>query len=70
MKATLKFNLPEEEIEFNDARNGTAWRGVVHNLFEKIRRIDKVGQSSITMENLREFLNDELENKGLDLYSA
>ena len=36
MKATLKFNLPEEQYEFNSAVNGCQWHNVVSDLEEKL----------------------------------
>ena len=38
MKATLKFNLPEEQYQFNSAVNGCQWHDLVSDLDEKLRQ--------------------------------
>lgn len=38
MKATLEFNLPEEDPEFKDAINGGQWKHAMWTLDEKLRR--------------------------------
>jgi hypothetical protein len=69
MKATLEFNLPEEEPEMRDAMNGTLWRGVVMALFNEIRLNQKSGKDSIGNNGLRQFLNDECNARNLDPFS-
>ena len=49
MKAILKFNLPEDQYEFNSAVNGCQWHNVVSDLDEKLRQeIKHQDFSSIT----------------------
>lgn len=38
MKAKLEFNLPEEQVEFNLAINGSSWSHVVWKVSEELRR--------------------------------
>lgn len=49
MKATLSFNLPEEQEEFNNATNGVLWRTILIEYDNKMRDYLKYDQ------------NDELE---------
>lgn len=37
MKATLRFTLPEEQAEFNDAVNGGKWKLVLQELDDDLR---------------------------------
>ena len=37
MKATLEFNLPDDQIDFNDAVNGQRWRLMVWNFDQYLR---------------------------------
>jgi hypothetical protein len=38
MKAKLEFDLPEEQVEFNLAVNGSSWSHVVWKVSEELRR--------------------------------
>ena len=38
MEAILKFNLPEEQIEFDLAVNGSKWSHIVWGVNEELRR--------------------------------
>ena len=42
-EAILKFKLPDEQSEFDDARQGQAWRAFVEDLSNEFRRCDKYG---------------------------
>jgi hypothetical protein len=37
MKATLEFNLPDDQVDFNDAVNGQRWRLMVWNFDQYLR---------------------------------
>ena len=37
MKAKLSFNLPEEQVEFNDAINGNSFKAVIWELDQWMR---------------------------------
>jgi len=41
MKATLEFNLPEEETEYYYATNGSRFNFVICHLDAKLRNLDK-----------------------------
>jgi hypothetical protein len=69
MKATLEFNLPEEDTEMRDAMNGTLWRGVVITLYNEIRRLQKSDREAIPLEGLRDILNEECNSRGLDPFA-
>jgi len=69
MKATLEFNIPEEETEARDALNGTLWRAVVTALYEKIIQCRESDQGDIPVAGLIEFLNAECETRNLDPFS-
>lgn len=74
MKATLEFNLPEEEPELRDAMNGTLWRGALMAVEETLRSRLKHGHAYITpdeaIESIKATLQAELEVRGLDPFSA
>lgn len=69
MKAILEFNLPEEQVEFDEAINGVKWQFIVGRLDKYLR--NKTKHSDDTMsddtlnalekirEKLHEFINDE-----------
>ncbi len=75
MKATLEFNLPEEAEEFRVAQDGGAWKSVVWDLYEELRRWSKYGMDTepLLMEDVKimteilPLLNTLMEDKGLTL---
>lgn len=73
MEATLKFNLPEEQVEFNDAINGAKWQYVVWELDQWLRTNTKYAPDSQSGEYTnalvvaREQLHDYLNEEGLKL---
>lgn len=60
MKATLEFNLPEENEEHKDAINGSLWKSVVwdidQHLRSKIKYADLPDDQYKIYEDLREQL--------------
>jgi len=46
MKATLEFNLPEENEEHFDALNGSKWRALLQDLDNELRLKMKHGELS------------------------
>jgi len=76
MKATLKFNLPDEDAEFFDALNGSAWRSVVIELDNDIRNIvkhgdpEKTGLDVSTLHWVRHRLQVLLADRDLDVFDA
>ena len=69
MEATLKFNLPDEQVEFNDAINGAKWQFIVYELDQWLRTNTKYAPDSqngeytnalvVAREQLHEYLNEE-----------
>ena len=75
MKATLEFNLPEEQYEFNNAIKGGNWKNVCWDIDQYLRKHIKYDES-LSEEQLRvyEGIREELysfmiENK-VDLYEV
>ena len=75
MKATLEFNLPEEQYEFNNAIKGGDWKDVCWQMDQYLRKHIKYDES-LSEEQLRvyEGIREELysfmiENK-VDLYEV
>ena len=75
MKATLEFNLPEEQYEFNNAIKGGDWKHVCWEMDQYLRKHIKYDES-LSEEQLRvyEGIREELysfmiENK-VDLYEV
>lgn len=52
MEAILKFNLPEEQIEFNLAVNGSSWAHVAWSIDQELR--GKIKYSESITEEQRE----------------
>ena len=67
MKATLEFDLPEEQYEFDSAVNGCQWHNLVSDLDEKLRQ-DIKHQRGKTLEQIRKYILDETLDRGLKLH--
>lgn len=66
MKATLEFNLPEEEAEHRLALDGGKWMSVCHELDQWLRSIQKHGNlKTLEVDEIRKRLYEELESAGL-----
>ena len=67
--ATLRFSLPEEQEDFEDALAGTRWRDVVRTLLGEIRQKLKQGgasaEAAVVYETLREIIYAEINDYGL-----
>lgn len=57
MKATLIFDLPEEEIEYNYTLNAARYKDALKDIMDLMRREFKYGENS-----------EEVEGKIADLY--
>lgn len=70
MKAVLEFNLPQEDSEFNFAKNGFQYSRVItkalEKLNEKIEYLDKSVFSQDFVE-VRDFIIKEIESRNLTL---
>lgn len=68
-QATLIFNLPEEQQEFNEAQEGGAWKALVLDLLNHIRNETKHGRleesKAVAYEEFRELLWASIHDRGL-----
>jgi molecular chaperone GrpE (heat shock protein) len=62
MKAILKFDLPEEQEEFNDAVNGNAFKAVIWELDQWMR-------SQLKHEDLPDDVHDKVQEIRDQLHS-
>ena len=72
MKATLTFNLPEEQYEYDAANKGVKALAIINELDEHLRSILKYeeGHSDATYEmvqRIRDFLRAECLEEGINL---
>ena len=76
MKATLEFNLPEDQPEFNNAIKGGDWKHVCWEMDQYLRRNTKYASDDTNEEalqalkNAREFLNNLMVDNNVDLYEV
>ena len=68
MKATLEFNLPEEECEHNDAINGQTWHCIVQSIDEHCRSWLKHGHSFKTADEAIQAVRDIISRESPELY--
>jgi hypothetical protein len=72
MKASLRFNLPEETTEHQTALDGSKWKAVVEQMDETLRQ--KLKYEDLTEEDdeliaeIREELRSLIEGQGLVLW--
>ena len=69
-KASLKFDLPEEQHEFNSAVNGGKWKAIVHQVTEKLRSVRKNSNSEekrTFADKLISEIYEEMNSEGLTL---
>jgi len=71
MKATLEFNLPDEEAEFYCATKGTAMLNVLWEMQQELRKLWKYEELSdeeqLIVERIREFFFSSLEEHEINL---
>ena len=69
MKATIEFNLPEDEEQFNVANKGMDWALVAWDIDQLLRKKLKYGNllpnTRAELEEIRDTLNEMLVDKGL-----
>ena len=56
MKGTLEFTLPEEEEEFRAAQDGGAWKSLVWDLNEELRKWQKYGKDNKQLKALEDMI--------------
>ena len=66
MKATIEFNLPEDQEEHQLALDGWRWRSVVIEAFNRLRRWDKARHAPDTQE-VRAMLVEAMEEYGVEI---
>jgi hypothetical protein len=71
MKATLEFNLPEDDEALTDARQGSDWKWAMDELLNYLRSQIKHGDHTAeeyrTFERVRERVIEILDDRGLYL---
>jgi hypothetical protein len=68
MKATLEFNLPEEQYEFDCAVRGQSWKGAVSLLDNYLRNESKYSNREVvSTQEVREKLFEILREQDLEL---
>ena len=71
MKSILKFNLPEDQVDFQDAINGSKWAHTVWKIDQELRSKTKYTPDTMSTEtyealiSIREFLNEQMNEQGL-----
>lgn len=66
MKATLEFNLPEEDSEYRAALNGAKWQQVLWEIDDWLRDLRKHSdKNTISIQEVRDRIYEELQSGGL-----
>jgi transcriptional regulator of acetoin/glycerol metabolism len=69
MKATLEYNLPEEQSEHADALNGYKWRGICQELDNILRNKMKYENvETMRLEDIRKELHQLADASSLQLW--
>jgi len=68
VKATLEFNLPEEQTEHQLALDGWKWKIVVEAVLERLAELDDEGKISQTLDEFRDLLIGKVDDYHLELY--
>jgi hypothetical protein len=72
MKATLEYDLPDEQQEFQDAVNGIRWKAAMWELDQRLRAIQKHAPDSMddkeykTYCKVREMLHECTGENGIN----
>ena len=70
-KAMLKFDLPEENVEFQSAIHGADYKAILWNIDQMLRSHVKHGmhdpQAKAAYQEVRDFLHSELNAHGIDI---
>jgi hypothetical protein len=71
MKATLEFNLPEDEVEYYCATKGTAMLNVIWEIKEELRGLRKYSELEDNqyeiVEKIENFLFSSLEEHDINI---
>lgn len=69
MKATLEFNLPEEQEAHMDAINGTAWRSAYQDIRNQVRNSIKYGHSFKSPDEVLDWVFNSMIKEVCDIES-
>lgn len=67
MKATIEFNLPEDQVEYYRANNAECYHDALVQIMELFRHERKYGHGKLTIEELEEQAFVILANLNIDL---
>lgn len=71
MKAKLNFNLPDEQIEFNDAINGNAYKTVIWELDQflrsQLKHQDMPDEVSVKVLQIRDELHSIIQDHSITM---
>ncbi len=67
VKATLCFELPQEQEEHRLALDGGAWKSVVHNIDDWLRSQAKYGEKPPSMSEIRREFYEIIAAAGVEL---
>lgn len=66
MEATIKFTLPDEQVEFESAASGAKLAAILFDFDQYLRAQEKhQGRESISIEDLRRILRETMEDNGI-----
>lgn len=66
MEATIKFTLPDEQLEFESAANGAKLAAILFDIDQYLRAQTKYeGKSKIEIETLRRVIRETMEDHGI-----
>jgi hypothetical protein len=66
MEATIKFTLPDEQVEFECAASGWKLAGILFDLDNRLRNLRKYeGQETITIEDMRTLIRETMQDQGI-----
>lgn len=74
MKATIKFNLPQDQEKYEDSMNGAKWKYVVREFDEYMRELVKWNSENLdesqllVVRQMRSMLLQYLEQENLRLH--
>ena len=69
MKAILKFDLPDEEDEYENANNGWKYLGILRELDTYLRNEEKYRDvDNIPVEDVRQKMTDLFDELGVPLW--
>ena len=72
MKGILEFELPEEQIAFENASNGLLWRAIVQSVENRLQRMrdggHNIGNADTMLDAVCDILQEEVETRNLTIW--